>query len=477
MAFHLGLFSMNRRDFLRSITSATALAVAPKLFAAQSGASQQVSSLEIDRQSTQAAVPSNFTGLSYESAQLANPNFFSGDNVQLIEIVRSLGSRGILRLGGGTSEFTEWSSTDSSEPPPFDSFGPDTSRTVKSSFTITPQAIRNLRAFLDATGWQLLYGLKAARGTPEDAAAEAEFVQRTIGPRLVAFQIGNEPDAWRNRYFPASWGFQDYSVLWKQFHDAIAKRVPQARFAGPDVSNHMDWVVQFAAQPHDDVVLLTGHYYAEGPASSPSATMDRLLSPNPKLIDDLNKVMQASRAAGIPYRMTEGNSCWDGGKPGISDTLGSALWAADMMLQFAQAGCAGVNLHGGGNGYYTPIAGDLRHGFTRRPEFYGMQFAEMFAGSTLVKSALINATDHLTVYAAEKDGALRVALIDKGAENATVSLDKSIFKKNPKNQKVWSLTGPSLESTQDVALQAGEPPRHASNRIAVSAHSAMLWSF
>jgi hypothetical protein len=467
---------MNRREFLGQLAASTALAAMPRAFAANADA-QQIFSLAIDRQTAQAAVPSNFTGLSYESAQLANPAFFSGSNTHLIELCRSLGSEGVLRLGGGTSEFTEWSSEDSSSPPPFDSFGPDTSKTVKNSFTITPLAIRSLRAFLDATGWQLIYGLKAARGTPAAAAAEADFVQQTIGPRLIAFQIGNEPDAWRNRYFPASWGFPDYIALWNKCHDAIVQRVPQARFAGPDVSNHMEWVVQFAAQGRRDVVLLTGHYYAEGPASSPDATMDRLLSPNPKLIKNLADIMQASRAAGIPYRMTEGNSCWDGGKPGVSDTLGSALWAAEMMLQFAQAGCVGVNLHGGGNGYYTPIAGSLRDGFTKRPELYGMQFAEMFAGSALVKSTLTSAGNRLVTYAAEKDGALNLALINKGTDYATVSLDKSVLRNDSRAQEGWLLTGPSLESTQNVTLEAIGPQRHSSNHISVPAHSAVLWRF
>jgi hypothetical protein len=148
-----------------------------------------------------------------------------------------------------------------------------------------------------------------------------------------------------------------------------------------------------------------------------------------------------------------------------------------MMLQFAQAGCAGVNLHGGGKGYYTPIAGGLRNGFIPRPEFYGMQFAELFSGSTLVKSTLTNATDRLTAYAAEKDGNLQLALINKGAENVTVFVDKSIFRKHSRKQEGWMLTGPSLESTQNVTLENIDLHQHASNRLSVPPHSAMLWIF
>lgn len=463
---------MNRREFLRDLAIASTLVSMPAGLLGDTHTIQ--ASLEIDSQDARAAVPANFTGLSYESAQLGNPEFFSGFNTQLIELFRSLGKEGVLRLGGGTSEFTQWSAEETHVPAPFDSFGPDTSKRVKTTVTITPKAIRNLRAFLDATGWQLLYGLKVARGTPQEAAEEAEFVQQTIGPRMFAFQLGNEPDAWRNRYRPASWGFTDYFAVWKQFHDAIVKQAPQARFAGPDVSNHMDWVVQFAEHARDEIVLLTGHYYAEGPATSPKATMDRLLSPNPRLDKNLTEIMQAARATHLPYRMSEGNSCWDGGKPGVSDTLGSALWAADMMLQFAQAGCAGVNLHGGGDGFYTPIAGGLHEGFTRRPEFYGMQFAENFSGSTFTQSRLTSPSDRLSAYVAKKNEQMQLAIVNKGTADIAVSMKDPLL---PMQNEIWVLGGPSLESKQHVAIRQRSVHRSKQRTILAPAHSAVLYEF
>ncbi len=77
--------------------------------------------------------------------------------------------------------------------------------------------------------------------------------------------------------------------------------------------------------------------------------------------------------------MTEGNTCYHGGQPGVSDAFASALWAADYSLRVAQAGFAGVNLHGGGEGYYAPITGEP-NATKLRPEYYGMQFAQQFAG-------------------------------------------------------------------------------------------------
>src|SRR6185437_11242355 len=55
-------------------------------------------------------IAEDFTGLSYESAQLSDPNFFAGDNTRLIELIAGLGQHGVLRIGGNTSEYCFWKS-------------------------------------------------------------------------------------------------------------------------------------------------------------------------------------------------------------------------------------------------------------------------------------------------------------------------------------------------------------------------------
>jgi hypothetical protein len=55
-------------------------------------------------------IAQDFTGLSYESAQLSDPNFFAGDNARLIELMAGLGQHGVLRIGGNTSEYCFWKS-------------------------------------------------------------------------------------------------------------------------------------------------------------------------------------------------------------------------------------------------------------------------------------------------------------------------------------------------------------------------------
>jgi hypothetical protein len=62
-------------------------------------------------------MPEDYVGLSYEVQQLVDPTFFSPQNAGLIREFKALSTRGVLRLGGNTSEFEWWKpTTDAREP-------------------------------------------------------------------------------------------------------------------------------------------------------------------------------------------------------------------------------------------------------------------------------------------------------------------------------------------------------------------------
>ncbi|HEY2039885.1 MAG TPA: hypothetical protein VGG95_09490 [Edaphobacter sp.] len=398
-------------------------------------------------------IAEDFVGLSYESAQLANPEFFSAKNRQLVRLFRELSPCGNLRIGGGSSEFTTYSDETPSSPPPFEVFGPDTSKTVKHGTVTSVVALKNLRSFLDATNWSCLYGLNLGQGTIENAVREAAAAQKILGRRLVAFQIGNEPDSFRNRYRPGAYTPADYLTEWSRFREAIAKTTPQARFAGPDISNKLIYLTAFAEQAvkYPDVVLLTSHYYAMGPASNPEATLENLLSPEPKLTTlkakDLPVIAAAQRKTRLPYRMSEGNSCWDGGKAGVSDTFASALWCAGYMLACMKRGWSGVNLHGGGNGFYTPIAGAPSTGMIRRPEFLGIRFAQRFVGARVVDAALHGVDPRIDAFVFEKMGRRELVVINKTAESFECPLPQGMT-----TSAVLRLHAPAIDSKEGVRI-------------------------
>jgi hypothetical protein len=397
-------------------------------------------------------IPHNFVGLSYEIQQLSEPAFFSPANHGLIAQFRALAPHGVLRLGGNTSDYAFWKPTPESTPPPrakrpYVLGDPDPNLI----YNVTPEGVRNLSAFLDATGWTCLYGINLGTNTPEIAADEADFAHKTLSAKLECLQVGNEADRFGTTIRdPKTWNANTYFDEWIQFANAIRKRVPTAKFGLPDTAGNPEWyavVVDRLLKLTDppNVAALTHHYYFGGPPSNPKVSIDGILHPDPhvdKLHDDISAAAQrlsAGEHRPILYRMTEGNTCYRGGKPGVSDVFAASLWAADYLLKLASFGYAGVNLHGGeGNmvanslggtlpgeelmpdpkvphprPFYTPIA-DIGSSYVAEPVSYGMRFAQNFAGATLLSADFDPGGTNATAYAAKlPDGRTLVAVINK----------------------------------------------------------------
>jgi len=409
-------------------------------------------------------VPTDFVGLSYESGQLYNPDFFSPKNTALIEAFHNLAPKGVLRLGGHLSNITPWEGIGQDDPKQIRGVQhgitdywewPLVDPTVQQNKhgMITRAALRNLRGFLDAVDWRLIYGLNFASGSAARAADEAAAVNELMGERLMAFVIGNEVDGINeDPYFrPKDYGVNQYLDEYKSWVQTIRGRVPTAKFAGPDTDGKVDtWVLEFAKQTQGDFAFLTSHYYGMGPASAPGMTAERLLrKETPQLDAEIAAVHVAqAAAAGTPYRMDEGNSCFEGGKKGVSDAYASALWAADYLLRAACAGFAGVNLHGGGIGVYTPIESSKEATASPRPVYYGMQFAQKFVGSR-VAACPIHTPENVTAYQGVKGRKLLLAIVNKGEQAVEVKIPSAV-----RGAKRWELAGPSLEAKRGVSFEA-----------------------
>ena len=106
---------MNRREFLNRSTGAVAASWAlaqgfgqPAAASAGAGpvagATPVEGTLTLNANEAGPLIPENYNGLSYELAQLTDPNFFAASNKQLIALFRLLSPLGVLRLGGNSSE-------------------------------------------------------------------------------------------------------------------------------------------------------------------------------------------------------------------------------------------------------------------------------------------------------------------------------------------------------------------------------------
>ena len=445
---------LTRRKFLAT----TACTVAAAHLHVQAQGKVEVA-LSIPKEAKGPHMPSDFVGLSYEVQQLTDASFFSAQNSGLIRAFKALSATGVLRLGGNTSEFAYWKPTPDSSEPEHPQVREVVGEPRAHYYAVTPEAVKKLAEFLQATGWTCLYGIGMGTNTPARAAEEAAFVAETLGKRLQYFQIGNEADLF-NRHLrdPKTWSAKTYLEEWLTLARAIAARVPAAKFAMPDVASGVSWLTEIADQwpsiqapPH--VTTLTHHYYFGGPATNPDVNIPNLLKPTTmqRVQNTANIATAAASKIGARVRMTEGNTCYRGGKPGVSDVFAAALWAADYSLLLASNGYSGVNLHGGtgksvansvggalpgdallqANGetpeqiathphpFYTPIA-TFGSDYLLEPVAYGLKFAGSFSDGILLKTEfstkLQAAGVNATAYAAKMpSGQTSVIILNKDA--------------------------------------------------------------
>ncbi|MBS1815418.1 MAG: hypothetical protein JSS87_11120 [Acidobacteria bacterium] len=441
--------------------------------------------LSIQQGETGPTIPQDFVGLSYEVQQLTDPTFFSLANHGLIAQFRALSHSGVLRLGGNTSEFAYWKPTADTQPPSAPNVKTVVGHSVAQFYPVTPQAIRNLAAFLRATGWTCLYGMNLGTNTPARAAEEAAFVAKTLGNRLQYFQIGNEVDLFdKHIRDPKTWSVKEYLKEWLAIARAIVAVVPNAKFGIPDVASKIDWLKEVATlwptipnPPH--VTTLSHHYYFGGPATNPKVNIPALLSDKSKVIHDAKVASAAAAKMGVRVRMTEGNTCYRGGKPGVSDVFASALWAADYALTLASFGYSGVNLHGGTgksvansvggflpgdimlkeagisgadiqkhpHPFYTPIA-TFNGKYVAEPVSYGLRFAGLFSGATLLPVDFNPGPVNATAYAAKLPSThLSFIVINKDAtQDLNLTLNFGKARSGVVLQEM--LSAPSLEARE-----------------------------
>jgi hypothetical protein len=173
--------------------------------------------------------------------------------------------------------------------------------------------------------------------------------------------------------------------------------------------------------------LATHHYYRTG-ARTPQATLDYLLAPDDAFAAKLQRLRELCEPRHIGYRINEVNSFYGGGKEGVSDTFGAALWCLDYMFTLAAHGCAGVNIETDINqlgfiSHYSPIVHDPAGVCSARPEYYGMLAFALAGRGQLVKTTFANKPGvNLTAYATRDDrGTIYLTLINKDAKgDATV---------------------------------------------------------
>jgi len=413
-------------------TAMAGAAALPFAAAAQDTTIRKVA-VTVDPAKTLATIPPDFMGLSFEISSVAVPGLLAASNHDYVKLVLGLGRDGVIRIGGNTSDFSR-----------YDAHG--TAVSAPKATVITEANLRELKTFVDAVGWKLIWGLNLGDDKLDNAVEEAKAVASIMGDRLLALEIGNEPDLFpRSGHRGADYGYAAWFAEYRRYKAAIRAVLPHAPFAGPDLAGATDWMEQFA-RDEPDCVLLTAHHYITGQAN-PAATIDTLLANNTKYDPVLTRFQAAARMAKKPWRMCETASFSGGGKEGVSDTFAAALWALDYLFVLAEHGCAGVNMETGVNhlgwiSHYTPISDDGHGNYTATPEYYGLlAFAQVPKGEVLALDCQAGGVN-LTAHAVKKDKEICLVLINKDLhQGADVSVTTGGMIATPRIMRLSGQTG------------------------------------
>ena len=382
------------------------------------------------------AIPLNFQGLSFEDWILSrNPEFLDPNNPVMLQLIKNLGP-GVIRMGGNSSDETDWTGN---------GFNPDSHFDV-----LTPASIDRLADFSKKTNWQVIFGLNLGHNNIDASIDETKYLYQQLGANLYALQIGNEPDYFKLGYRPVNYSEQDYQTEWNANFAAIKIQVPQAQFAGPDVSNNLGWAQTFAANNSKNIILLDAHYYNDGPATAPYIDCQTILSTDMTLSPYLQTLDKASKQAGLPYRITESNSIWGGGKQGVSDTFAGTLWALDLMWSIAANNGQGINFHGG-ELVYSPISVTPDGQCTANAVYYAMlAFKYGASGGTIIPVNIADNRPNYNAYACSTTDGYTMTIINKEQKkdiSLTVNAGKTVTSIN-----VMRLTAPAVDAKTGIAF-------------------------
>ncbi len=420
----------------------------------------------LDAKNPGAAIPVDFSGLSFEVALVlpgANGrHYFRPDNLPLIRLFHTLGIKN-LRIGGNTSD------RDAKQLP-------------------SEADLDSLYLFAKAADVKVIYCLRLRNGDPQEAARTVKYVMDRYAPQVDCFSIGQEPSAYpveKRDSRPATermgaaaekYQYSAYREEWRKFADAISAAVPDVKLCGPGIHNNADWARRFMADfgRGHHVSLITEHLYpggAGGRVSTPEIGRARMLS------NDFVRVYQRLHdgfvpmaiSNSLPFRLEEVNNYFNGGATNVSNTFASALWGLDFMHWWAAHGAAGVNFHTGdrvaaGNSLqpskYTAFF-TATNGYSIRPLAYGITAFELGSHGRLVPTKIIAEPEiKMTAYGViASDGALFVTLINKEhgpgarAVNVTLAVGSEFS-----DGKTVSLTAPKndIAATSGVALGSAE---------------------
>ncbi|MGI8771159.1 MAG: Ig-like domain repeat protein, partial [Acidobacteriaceae bacterium] len=215
----------------------------------------------------------------------------------------------------------------------------------------------------------------------------------------------------------------------------------------------------------------SAHFYLDGPST---ATMTEILGCSATCDSDFN-----SEARGIqsvqatypqPWVINETSDVYSGGKDGVSDTYGAALYSLDFAFQAAYAGAYNINFISGGlgkinNNPYSVIqdsAGTAFYPTARYAGLYLFSLATQNRAANLVSTAISAAGVSATAYTvAHANGTFSTVIVNRSNTNLDISLSLPRDVQSANIITMANSTGSLTDQAQADVLIQGAPVQEA----------------
>lgn len=409
----------------------------------------------------QIELPADFFGLSFEPTELLQFEQTGGLFDTALGLIRPRnGSALLMRIGGRIEDAAYWED-------------PAATRSAPRLFNLDSGWLGALTTLVRRDALRVILSVNLPVHSPAMAAAFAGAAWQALpAGTLAGVAIGNEPDLYRHQpslsrehvatssvsgNWPATYSMSRYRSDYIAYATAIRANVPNVRLIGPDSAFPSSrWVKVLSGLGALGPSMITAHRYAyslawpaNGIAPAPAAFLSDDATAG--LAASLSGELLAARTAHLPLRVSEINSLAGGGRDGTANTFATALWAPDVLFEFARAGVSGVNWHIRPGLLNAPFLID--HGQLRAlPELYGLAlFADMVGAHAMLQATAVQAPsgNRLTAWIVRSSRGLKVVLINRDghADLATLRVPSAA---GP--AAVETLSGPSLGATHGVTL-------------------------
>jgi hypothetical protein len=429
------------------------------------------------------AIPEGFLGISMEFTTLPLVESHEAEWKRVLYEVTDPGPVTLpLRLGGDSAQHVR-----------FEPVG------APWAFTPTKRLVDFTARVISASKLQVIVNVNTISSTHQEAAGWMRDLNRLYntpsGGRIVAFEIGNEPDIYNQEAWKRGIGIEgngpnnpagvapadlpkeitarSFARSFTGYANALASTVPGVPVIAPalaEASDNLEWIKTLLRYRTQNLRVLSAHTYPYSACAKPGdptyPTLRRILSESATagMARTVRPAVKVAHKAGLSLRLTEINSVTCGGLEGVSDTFATALWAPDALFEVMKAGVEGVNLHARVTSINRPFSFD-QQGLETRPLLYGMiLFNRMMGpGARLVPVRVRTGSDslHLKVWAVRASSTrdwygtpfvrdpLKVLVINKGRKSALITLHLPASSPG----FVQRLLAPSASSTSGVTLE------------------------